>query len=247
MKELTQAQYTDRWWWARRGRPTASEFGKIITPKTEKPSEQATGYAFELIADLYDAEYGKTDEFASAAMLNGSMMEPEAVRWYEFERELEIRKTGLCVTDDGRFGGSPDAMAGEDGGLEVKCPKASTHLFYLHKRELPPIYKPQVHGLLIVTGRSWWDFMSYCPPHPPLLLRIVPDGFTSKLRDEIESFWNTLETLKRELNLDPPPCWEEPPEPTEKHEGEYDNFSADMLGGVEDGEEVPEIDARMVL
>jgi hypothetical protein len=45
-----------------------------------------------------------------------------------------------------------------------------------------------VHGSLIVTGRAYWWFLSYCPGLPPFLTKVVPDDFTKRLRQELERF-----------------------------------------------------------
>ncbi|OUL17295.1 hypothetical protein B0X78_00245 [bacterium AM6] len=45
-----------------------------------------------------------------------------------------------------------------------------------------------MHGSLIITGRTWWDFMSYCPGYDPLIVRVQPDGFTEKLQGHLDRF-----------------------------------------------------------
>ena len=47
--------------------------------------------------------------------------------------------------------------------MEIKCPSEDTHLDYLTDETLPSKYLPQVQGALWVTGRAWWDFVSYSP------------------------------------------------------------------------------------
>src|SRR5262245_2947730 len=44
VKIIECKQYTPEWWEARRGIPTASNFDKILTPKTEKASAQQADY-----------------------------------------------------------------------------------------------------------------------------------------------------------------------------------------------------------
>lgn len=182
-------QYSDEWWALRRGVPTASEFGCIITPAKGELSKQAETYACRLIADKYDAFYGRPEEYVSAAMKNGSIMEPEARRFYEFERDVDVRQVGFCLTDDGRFGCSPDGLVGDDGGLELKTPQPHTHVKYLLDGVLPLDYRPQVHGAMAVTGRDWWDFMSYSAGLPKLLVRVERDDYTKRLQDALEEFW----------------------------------------------------------
>lgn len=195
MHVINCAQYSPEWWAARRGVPSSSNGDKIITPKTGEFSSQATGYACELIGDRYDHYYGEHDEYATAAMKNGSIMEPESRRFYEFERDCEVQQVGFVLSDDKRFGCSPDSLCGEAGGLELKNPQTATHVRYLIDGGLPLAYRPQVHWSLIVTGREWWDFLSYSAGLPPLLVRVVPDDFTEKLRGCMEQFWTLYQDL----------------------------------------------------
>ena len=184
MKVFRFTQYTPEWWEARRGVPTASCFGNILTPKTGKPSASAFPYICQLIADRLRDNYGQEEEYVSAAMKNGTLLEPEARSFYEFTTGERVELVGFCKTDDGRFGCSPDAM-----GLELKCPEAKTHVSYLLAGELPDEYRPQVHGSMIVTGHDSWNFMSYCPGFPPLLVTVRRDEYTRLLADAMDSFW----------------------------------------------------------
>jgi hypothetical protein len=188
-------QYTAEWWAARRGIPTSSESHRIITPKTAELSGSVDAYACDLIAEKFDAYYGQHDDYVSAAMKNGTVKEPESRRFYEFQRDAEVKEVGFITTDDGRFGCSPDSLVGEDGGLELKNPNVSTHVKYLIDGGLPTQYRPQVHWCLAVTGRAWWDFCSYSGGLPPVLVRVTPDDYTEKLRGCMEKFWSRYQEL----------------------------------------------------
>lgn len=183
-------QYSPQWWSLRRGVPTASQFGRILTPKKCEPSAQQEDYIAELIADrACQTPPFFTERPMSRDCANGLNMEPIARSWYAMQTDTEVQQVGFCLTDDGRFGCSPDGLVGEDGGLELKCPTLKTHVRYLQAGTLPDEYRAQVHGSLIVTGRAWWDFVSYAPGLPPLKLRVEPDAFTLRLADELEAFW----------------------------------------------------------
>ena len=199
MKTYDFAQYSPPWWTVRRGVPTASVFDKIITPVKGELSRSAVDYAHQLIADQYDPDYGVIEDYVSAAMKNGTMMEPEARRFYAFERGYDVQQVGFCTTDDGRFGCSPDGLVGDDGGLELKSPAPKTQVAYLLDGVLPTDYKPQVHGALIITGRKWWDFMSYVPGFPPLLVRVEPDDYTEKVRKALGDFWPLYQAMLDEV------------------------------------------------
>lgn len=193
MKIIDCVQGSPEWWEAKRGVPSASNFDRIITPKTGKLSASAKGYIAELIAESVQPT---SEVVCTKAMMNGIETEPEARRWYEMACDLEVKQVGCCFTDDGRFEASPDGLVGEDGGLELKCPLLKTHVSYLLDGGLPDEYKCQVHGNLIVTGRSWWDFVSYAPGLPALVVKVKPDAFTDQMRCALEMFWKNLEDAR---------------------------------------------------
>lgn len=188
MKTFHFPQYSPEWWRVRRGVPSASNFDKILTPKTGKVSACALNYICQLVGDLHDPSYGTVTEPQSAAMQIGIEREPEARRYYELTRDCEVQQVGFCLDDSGRFGCSPDALVGSDGGLEIKNPSAAIQVRYLLAETLPDEYAPQVHGQLLVTGRAWWDFLSYAPGLPPLLVRVTPSEYTKKLGAALEQF-----------------------------------------------------------
>lgn len=199
-------QYSPEWWLIRRGIPTASNFGKILTPAKGDLSKSADDYIAELIADRAQLHAPiTTDHPLSRDMANGLNMEPEARNWFALEADVEVKQVGFCLTADGRFGCSPDGLIGEDGGLELKCPSLKTQVKYLLDGELPNEYRAQVHGSLIVTGRAWWEFVSYAPGLPPFRVRVFPDAYTAKLRDGLEAFHGRYMDLLAKFDLPPLP------------------------------------------
>lgn len=217
MKIVSEEQYSPEWWEARRGLPTASNFKKIVTAVKGDYSKQAVDYACELVSQMYDPSYGEIDDYKSAAMKNGTLLEPEARAFYEFDRGMDVTQVGLCVTEDGRFGTSPDGLIGDEGALEVKSVIGPTQVKYLSAGTLPNEHKAQCHGHLYVTGREWCDFFSYSPGLPPLLLRVTPDAFTHRLGECLERFHAELSAVKEQVAkfADPPDF--SIPEPVEDH------------------------------
>lgn len=202
MKFFDVEQSSSEWFELRKGVPTASRFDKILTPKTRKLSAQIDG----LIADLIGERFGMIPEdgienATNRAMRWGSMCEAEARRFYSMEKNVEVTNGGFCLTDDGRFGTSPDGLIGSEGAIEIKCPQAGTHAGYLLRGEVPAEYLPQTHGHLIVTGRPWVDWLSYAPGLPPLLIRVTPDDFTDKLREALEEFWDRYQAALTSVGM----------------------------------------------
>lgn len=195
MKIIQCRQKSAEWWDARKGIPTASAFDRIVTPAKFDKSTQREAYACQLIAERFDKFYAMAPEYQSQAMEEGTLLEPEARRYYEFHRECEVSEVGLCLTDDGHAGSSPDGLIADCGALELKCPQPATHVRYLIGNCLPNEYAPQVHGHLVVTGREWVDFMSYAPGLPPLLVRVEPNEKTEVLRKALNEFWELYQSI----------------------------------------------------
>jgi hypothetical protein len=187
-------QGSDTWFEVRKGIPTASRFDRILTPKKMKLSGQVDGLIAELIGEKFSLITPENVEhYTNRAMRWGEECEAEARRWYSLEVDEDVVQVGFCLTDDGRFGCSPDALVGKPGGLELKCPTPKVQVEYLLAGVLPDEYMAQVHGNLIVTEREWWDFVSYSPGLPPFRVRVVPNSYTRELRVGLEMFWEKFQ------------------------------------------------------
>lgn len=225
MKCFMVPQGDAEWWSLRRGLPTASDFDKIITPVKGDLSKQADEYIDELIADMinpspqYFTEKGTP--INTYAVQQGKATEPEARRWLALEANMDVTQVGFCVADDFSMGCSPDGLIGfqidpeADGEwrgiphfkcsaaatVELKCPLLRTHLGYVRKGVLPPEYKPQVHGHLIVTGAPAVEFVSYGAGSPQQLrIRVERDEYTDKVEAGVREFVGRYnDALKRIL------------------------------------------------
>jgi hypothetical protein len=132
-QEFHVEQLSFDWWKLRRGIPTASAFDRILTPAQGKPSAQQEDYIAELVAERaeFTAPYvAPSGGFVSGEMEEGLRREPEARSWYAMQTDGAVRQVGFVLSACGRWGCSPDALVGEDGGLELKNPAAKTHVRY---------------------------------------------------------------------------------------------------------------------
>jgi hypothetical protein len=86
-------------------------------------------------------------------------------------------------------------LIGVDGGIEIKCPLPHTHIAYLREGVVPSKYIPQIQGCLWITGREWWDFMSYHPAMEDLIVRVERDNeYIKKLADQVERAVDIIKT-----------------------------------------------------
>ncbi len=193
MKILDCKQGTPEWFAARCGLPTSSNFDKIVT-SDGKPSKQKEKYLYTVAGEKVSGLKGET--FQSFVMQQGVIKEAEARDLYKMLYDVEVQEVGFCLADNGLYGCSPDGLVGKDGGLEVKCPLIHTHVGYMIKGELLKDYYQQAQGSLFVTGRKWWDIMSYYAGLKPVIIRVLPDkAFHKALEIELTLFCKELEEL----------------------------------------------------
>ncbi|HBA72782.1 MAG TPA: exonuclease [Geobacter sp.] len=197
MIRLDMLQGSPEWLQARIGIPTASQFHRILTPKTMKPSASATGYIHELIAEWILGT--PLDDYTSQFMERGTELEDEAVSWYEMREDITTDLVGFCLRDDRLAGCSPDRLVGENGGLEIKNPSAKVHVGYL-LGSMDEDHRCQVQGALLVTGREWWDLVSYNPVMPRVCVRCYRDEkFIAALDAALDAFTAQLAEAKEKM------------------------------------------------
>lgn len=174
MKTHLMKQGSTEWLQARCGLPTASEFDSLVTPLWKsRTGEGPENYLLKKIAERVMGY--PMESFFGGAMEQGSLLEDEAIPFYEGVFGVEIQRVGFCTTDDGRIGCSPDGLIGDDNGIEVKCPEPHTHVKYLLGGVVPKDYVAQVQGAMFVTGRPCWTFLSYSRFFPPLIVHVERD------------------------------------------------------------------------
>ena len=125
MRIINCEQYSPEWWAERLSKPTSSQYSRIVTSKGE-PSKSRTAYMYELAAERLTG--AQEDTFISIAMQKGSERESLSRQVYEMENEVEVVQVGLCISDCGRWGASPDGLVGDDGLVELKNPLGKTQV-----------------------------------------------------------------------------------------------------------------------
>jgi len=92
---------------------------------------------------------------------------------YQEETFSIVEQITMFLSDCGNFGYSPDGLVGDDGLIEIKCPKAITHFQYIIDNKGPSDYWQQLQGGLWLSGRKWIDFASYHPDFKTKQLLII--------------------------------------------------------------------------
>ncbi len=213
-------QRSDTWHEARLGVVTASNCHRILTPSGEL-SGQSDTYMNELLAEHLTGK--AADSYESEWMTRGKEVEDEARDFYEFQTDNTIRQVGFVYKDEARLVGcSPDGLYGltrsgkagkKSGGLEIKCPKAATHVGYMYSRVIPLKYTPQPQFSMWITGFEKWAWLSYHPDLPHVIIPVARDeayiarlaatvnAFTQELQRRLEILRHGAEPLKTEPSL----------------------------------------------
>ena len=170
-------QGSDAWHTLRAGKPTASEFSKLITSKG-KPSESLKPYAMTLAAEKY-AGKPLDDWEGSGWMRRGKELEPDARDLYEFQHKCDVEQVGFITDDLERYGASPDGIMGDSGMTEIKCLKTEHHvkvlLDFKRTKKCPSGHVQQTQGQLLVAEREWDDLKFNHPDMPLLVIRQYRD------------------------------------------------------------------------
>lgn len=168
-------QRSDEWYALRRGIVTASVVGRLLTP-TLKVADNQT--ARDLIRTLAAERITGSieDGYMSAAMWRGVEDEPVAREWYA-RHHAEVTEVGFITRTEEtwRLGYSPDGLVGDHGLIEIKSREPKKHLETVLADAVPAENYAQLQAGLLVTGRAWIDYVSYCAGMALWTKRITPD------------------------------------------------------------------------
>lgn len=184
-------QGTEEWLEARRGILTASVIGKLITPKTMKVASNDTARALirTLAAERITGHIEPV--YVTADMEFGQMIEPIARQMYAEWQNVEVREVGFITREiDGHtLGYSPDGLVGDDGLIEIKSRRQHIQLDTILTGKVPGANMAQIQAGLLVTGREWCDYLSFCPQMPLYRIRVKPQKlWQNAIREALETF-----------------------------------------------------------
>ena len=214
-------QGSEEWHALRCGILTASEMKFIVTP-TLKPAsnDKERAHLFELLGQRITQH--TEPRYISDDMLRGQDDEIEARIRYA-EHYAPVTECGFVTNDDLGFviGYSPDGLVDDDGLIECKSRRQKFQVETILADKVPEKYMLQIQTGLLVTGREWLDFVSYCAGLPMFVKRVFPDaryqeaiiaaaiGFEYRLQIAQEKYaaWldrqpvviNTVRTIQEEI------------------------------------------------
>ncbi len=197
-------QRTDEWRQDRAGRITGSRFTDVISVKkdgksTAERAKLMRQLAFERMAGIPAHEVG------GKALAWGTEVEPVAVQLYELHTGNIVTPSPFVVHPRYDFvGSSPDGLVGAKGGIEIKSPHDEGVHINTWLEGMPAEHMPQVQGNMWVTGRDWWDFISYDPRQCErlrLYVQRVPrdDAYIASMAAAILQFEAELQQMIEQL------------------------------------------------
>lgn len=160
MSNQTQ-QRTSDWRKEREGSFTSSRIHELMGVKGIGKTGET--YAFEMAVEIVEG-YDWDEGYMSESMRLGVELEPLAFAKFSDLMSLQFVSVEPC----GFFalneftGGSPDGLVGDDGVLEIKCPKPETFFRVVMDNYIDPKYYDQIQHQMLVTGRNKGHYFVYC-------------------------------------------------------------------------------------
>lgn len=164
MSEQTQqfnGQRSPEWYESRRGLFTSSRINELMGVKGLGKTGET--YAFEMAIDIVEG-WNMEESYVSWDMQRGIDTEPMAFAKFSDLMSLNFVSVETCgfFALNEYTGGSPDGLVGDDGVLEIKCPKPETFFRVVLEDYIDPKYYDQIQHQLLVTGRAKGHYFVYC-------------------------------------------------------------------------------------
>ena len=193
-------QGSDEWFNDRLGYVTGSCFSSVLA-KGEGKSRGA--YLKKIVAERLT---GRRQEqgFSTPDTERGTEQEPYARMAYEAETGNIVEEVGFIKHSSLMCGCSPDGLIDHNGGLEIKSVIPTVQIETIERGKYPPKHKPQIQGGLWVTGREYWDFVSFSPDLPKNLRLYVyrverDEEYIQNLEAEVIKFLDEADKLYETL------------------------------------------------
>lgn len=124
----------------------------------EKATEQILGHPCD------------KERFLSRDMIRGIELEPVARQKYMEQTQTIVKEVGF-IEKDAYAGCSPDGLVGEDGLIEIKCPRDTIFVEQYVSHQIKLDYFIQIQYNLYITDRQWCDYIAYNENFPFLFIQ----------------------------------------------------------------------------
>lgn len=195
-------QGTQEWHKDRAGKVTASRFKDVMAKIKTGEAATRRNYKMQLVTERLTGLPVET--YKNSAMEWGTAQEPLARLAYESKYGELVQQQGFLTHLTVDAGCSPDGLIGTDGGIEIKCPFSSLIHVETLLNGMPSEHTAQVQGAMWITGRKWWEFVSFDPRLPEHLQLYVQrvernDIYIEQLEAEVLKFIGEVQALQAQL------------------------------------------------
>jgi putative phage-type endonuclease len=203
MIEHDVRQRSTEWYKLRLGKPTASQFSRLVTEIKCEPSEKKRDYRNELLAERFLGRDGMK-QYTNAAMEHGVRYEDEAAQEFADYLGVDVVPCGFITDDTKRYGCSLDRriVGRPREAVEIKCPQPATLFGYVVDGLDKKQYRAQVQGQLMIAELDVVHFFAY-HPHPDAPSFHVEtrrdEDFIAKMKPIIEAFCVELDEIERDI------------------------------------------------
>lgn len=192
-------QGSEEWVKARLGCVTASCFSDVLA-KGEGIVRKK--YMRRIVAERLTGK--QVDSFCNSHTERGHQQEPFARLEYESRTGNLVQEVGFIRHPELMAGVSPDGLIDANGAAEIKSVISTVQLETIERSKVPTCHIPQIQGGMWITGREWWDFVSYSPDLPePLKIFIFrvyrDDKYIQNLESEVIRFLDETDEMHQRL------------------------------------------------
>lgn len=157
-------QRTDEWFAERLGIVTASKFDTIMANFGKAFGNPAHEHAMRLALERVTGQQMQ-DGITTQYMAQGIENEHIARELYCEQHNQIVKEVGF--RHNGYIGGSADGLLElENGIIEIKCVKFTTHFNRMISGGYNTAYRWQIAGYMMIYDRDFCDFVQYCADFP---------------------------------------------------------------------------------
>lgn len=173
-------QGSDEWLKLRAGKFTGSDFHTLLG-NSETKKKLLYQKSIERLNNVSLQENIINDDIK-----RGREEEENARFLYEMETGETVREIAFAKLDDW-VGCSPDGLIGEDGLIEIKCPKDVIFASQVITDNIKPEYNTQIQFNMYVLDKDWCDYIMYNQNFKLFVKRIYRNNdYIDKIKTSIE-------------------------------------------------------------
>jgi len=190
-------QGTPEWYLCRSGIPTCSRFGHVLAKgRGGDESKVRLAYLYQLADEVIYHDPLDGQGFTNEHIERGKLLEAEARSIYALENDVIPQQVGFIRNHTVRAGGSPDALLGQEGTLEIKTMLPRLWIKHAIVGTAPAEFYPLIQGILWVSDRKWCDLMIYWPKRRPHIVRYERDeDYIARLAKAVAAFNAELDAI----------------------------------------------------